>query len=409
MTTANTHKLFYGTSTKQGLIGALDIPEGLNDVLSDSRSTVRKHINDGLANWQTYTEDNILFRYSVLNQFSHQLTLRAKFKTQGSYQYKTLNDPAYKPPQEVDLDDGLFLPISFLEEEGKHSPKIMSEGFFTLIENILEPLCKEKKWELIKSKDSCIRIDLKCGAHLDIPLYAIPDDSYEALVESRKQAAFNDGFINDLNHGFALDEQIYKEIDFNGIRLAHRKDGWMESDPRKMEDWFEQQVKIHGEQLRRVCRYLKGWRDFNWIDSEQCKLSSITLMQCAVMAYTDLKSRVSEDRDDIALLEVTKKLPDYFLGKVSNPVVEGKFLNDNWTKEMQADYVEKARSLRFSLNSVLNEDMSEEEIIQKLRAKFGKKMPDDETLIVSESDFSAVEAYEPATMPQPHVKREISG
>jgi hypothetical protein len=61
--------------------------------------------------------------------------------------------------------------------------------------------------------------------------------------------------------------------------LAHRDEGWKPSDPRKLEEWFRAAVRQHGEQLRRVCRYLKNWRDNRW---EGCRLSSIALMACTV-------------------------------------------------------------------------------------------------------------------------------
>ena len=48
-----------------------------------------------------------------------------KFITQGSFAYHTVNAPAYPPGQQADLDDGVYVPLSFCEESG--SPEIVSE------------------------------------------------------------------------------------------------------------------------------------------------------------------------------------------------------------------------------------------------------------------------------------------
>ena len=38
-----------------------------------------------------------------------------KFYIQGSWAYKTLNRPCQTPPQQSDVDDGVYLPLSIIE------------------------------------------------------------------------------------------------------------------------------------------------------------------------------------------------------------------------------------------------------------------------------------------------------
>ena len=45
------------------------------------------------------------------------------------------------------------------------------------------------------------------------------------------------------------------------VRLAHKLLGWIDSDPRPIKEWIERQVLLKSDQLRRVIRYLKAWRD----------------------------------------------------------------------------------------------------------------------------------------------------
>jgi hypothetical protein len=41
-------------------------------------------------------------------------TVRPRFFTQGCFAYRTINDPAWTPPQQMDLDDGTYLPMTFV-------------------------------------------------------------------------------------------------------------------------------------------------------------------------------------------------------------------------------------------------------------------------------------------------------
>jgi hypothetical protein len=44
-----------------------------------------------------------------------QAQVSPRFFTQGSYAYKTINRPAFPPRQQKDLDDGLYLPLTFVK------------------------------------------------------------------------------------------------------------------------------------------------------------------------------------------------------------------------------------------------------------------------------------------------------
>ena len=96
---------------------------------------------------------------------------------------------------------------------------------------------------------------------------------------------------------FELADEIYKGLLEKRIMLAHRDSGWIESDPREIENWFFGAIADHGEAVRRVCRYLKGWRDFQWMRNGP---SSITLMACVVAVYDELNGTLPENRDDLA-------------------------------------------------------------------------------------------------------------
>jgi hypothetical protein len=104
-----------------------------------------------------------------------------KFRTQGSWRYKTCVQPAFNPPQEIDWDFGVYLPVSVWEETGP--PRPMAKLYFQLVEHLLTDLCKSKGWTLFSGKETCIRIQLDASAHIDVPLYAASEKEFEKVVE----------------------------------------------------------------------------------------------------------------------------------------------------------------------------------------------------------------------------------
>ena len=79
-----------------------------------------------------------------------------RFFTQGSSAYKTLNAPA-KPPQQADIDDGCYLPLSYLSQTKR--PSVAVGVFFDVAEKALTPLCNERGWGLSR-KPTCLRVQI---------------------------------------------------------------------------------------------------------------------------------------------------------------------------------------------------------------------------------------------------------
>lgn len=167
-----------------------------------------------------------------------------RFFTQGSWAYKTLNGPS-RPPQQADIDDGCYLPLSFLAQTKR--PKVAANVFFRVVLKALEPLAEERGWE-VTTKPTCVRIGLWETAHLDIPLYTIPDDEFETLAKAELTARYLDS-INE-----EVENDLWDKLPTEKVMLAHRDDGWIHSDPRPIKDWFVNQVGVQGPQFRRACQ-----------------------------------------------------------------------------------------------------------------------------------------------------------
>ena len=74
------------------------------------------------------------------------------------------------------------------------------------------------------NKMTCVRVSYKKGYHVDLPSY----------IKDR----------------------------FGHIYLAHTRDGWVPSDPVEFTNWFNDCVNNDGEQVRRIVKYVKAWKDY---------------------------------------------------------------------------------------------------------------------------------------------------
>ncbi|WP_010212558.1 CBASS cGAMP synthase [Pseudomonas sp. R81] len=261
-----------------------------------------------------------------------------RFYIQGSRAYKTLNSPCTTPPQQSDIDDGVYLPLSVMREES--SPKLAITLFFDAVIDVLRPICAQRGWHT-EPKDTCVRVTISRSAHIDLPLYVIPDTLFQlikASMESRGHAVF-DSAINS-------ERDSWKTLPSDKILLADRKQGWRKSDPMAMKNWFKRECQEKGDQLIRVVRYLKAFRDKQWKDKGP---SSILLMAaaCPLFEYFD-------KRDDRALLNVVKGIPDALRNGVASPIDARASLTAHMPKEAIADAVEFFQEFARYLEGAIN-------------------------------------------------------
>jgi hypothetical protein len=380
--TLNAHQVFFGATSESGFRDNITIQKSKLDLLREAREAIRQTLRQAVPTWGNFIGNTALFDSVLLKSQLTPSIIRPKFRLQGSMAYHTLNSPAQTPPQEIDCDDGMFLPVSFLEQGGSTRPSVISSGLFSLVEESLKPLCAARSWVLnpSKPKPSCVRVQIDKNSHVDIALYAIPDSDFQALAES---AAFDSVFKADSQHDdIELSDFAYKRLPQDHILLAHREEGWKPSDPRKLEDWFNGSVERYGQQLRRVCRYIKAWRDFEW---GSCRLSSIALMHCAVSAFQAIETKSIQNRDDLALSKVADLLPGLLSQSIPNPVVPGQMLDEGWSVQERNEFVEKATQFSQRVSLALNNSDDAMELLQRLSSTLGDRIPRNTNLVKDES------------------------
>lgn len=345
----NLSPLFYTTDEDETCLHAeLDLRLGDRAYIATAKTDVRNCLRTGIPHVlksKGYTED----------------APAPRFFTQGSWAYKTLNAPA-QDPQQADVDDGCYLPMSFVSQTTR--PSVAATVFFSVAEEALRPLVKERGWRLITDKATCIRIEIASFAHIDIPLYAIPDGEFTTLA---KAAVQNYGYL-DLEEAVRKAERdAWTALPRNSVLLAHRECDWMESDPRPVKEWFLAEVLARGEQLRRVVRYLKAFRDWKWPAGGP---TSILLMAAAAPLFEK-----RDRRDDMALLDVVAALPAKLRGGVNNPVDE----NESLTKRLGKERVEEAAKAFEAFEGVLRGALAagnEAQACSWMMGQFGPRFPD---------------------------------
>lgn len=404
--TLNVHRLLRGTATRPGYLNALNISDKQDLALRAARDEVRRTLRLGLPEWDDLVIAKGLIELPHILSAKQLPPLRPKFRMQGSFVYSTVNNPAHMPPQEVDLDDGVFLPTSYISGDGKLRPMLSARGYFRIVESILNPLCERKGWSLDSTKSTCVRICLDGGAHIDLPLYAIPDVEFALLAEASARAQLAKGARRNAEDEIIFSEEIYKSLREDQIMLAYRDGRWVESDPRKIERWFLDAVSEHGEVLRRASRYLKGWRDHQWLTGGP---SSLSLMACAVVALDEIDGELPDNRDDITMLAISERLPSMFSGQIPNPVLPEQFLDQGWTEADRQLHRARAADLQSAFNTVLNSTYNKSIAIARLMGVLGERLPGDELLIGIETAEQQVQAYEPAKVVPPVVPRTTSG
>ncbi|EGT0640430.1 hypothetical protein JAF85_003160 [Citrobacter werkmanii] len=329
----------YYTNRSDGLVGKLLLSEQEKEKLKSLRQMVRIRIRDVFEEAKSIAKDvkkcaltvestklklgNTRLKYlsdddqkevakliyemddETLDEF---INLRPRFWTQGSFQYDTLNRP-FHYGQEMDIDDGTYLPMPIFENE----PKIGHTLLLLLVDSSLKSLEAENAGWVFEKKRTCGRIKIpKEKTHIDIPMYAIPKEQFLKKEEAISEA------VNMRKSMFTMDSadsEDYK-VDSEYVNLALREGlpKWFNSDPKIVEDWFNDSCKRIGRHLRKICRFMKAWRDAQW---DVGGPSSICLMTATV----NILDRLPHDKDDLGktMRLVAENLPDEFSRGVESP------------------------------------------------------------------------------------------
>lgn len=269
--------------------------------------------------------------------------------------------------------------------------------FFTAAEEALTPLVKEKQWGLVTDKPTCIRIIISKYAHIDIPLYAIPDKEFVMLAKASMDRYGYDSLTEAVKKA---ERDAWTALPADEVLLAHREYNWMRSDPRPVKEWFLGEVEAKGEQFRRVIRYLKAYRDWRWLSGGP---ASILLMAAAAPLFEK-----RDRRDDLALLDVVTKLPGKLRAGVNNPVDESESLTERLGKAGVEEAAKAFEEFEKMLRGATNASSPSQACIW-MQGEFGPRFPNEPDRIKLVSVAATITAAPATAGPSEFVGRTKAG
>ena len=266
-------------------------------------------------------------RTKIGNKFEEKGRKKPQHCTQGSYAMRTAIMPI--GDDEFDLDNGVYLKGYSIEQDEWPS----TQTVHTWVKDAVDGHTSNSPID----KNTCVRVVYEDKYHIDLPIYIMGKNS-----------------------------------DGNSIAyLAHKSKGWIESDPKAFTSWFQEFVNDNGQQIRRMVKYLKSWKDYKSID---IKGMAITILVCNNFSVT-------ENRDDISLLDTVTNIIDslddsFHCYKPVTPTDENLFADISETSKNSI--LNGLNNLKRKLDVAINEKNNEKEATDILRKVFGDRFPDGE-------------------------------
>lgn len=210
------NKLLYLSTDRQVFSDEIEPTPDQRKELAQAKNDIRDHLRPRIA-------------AATVALLGMPRQVEPRFRTQGSWSYKTCVQPPCMPPQEMDWDFGVYLPVEVWEEKGP--PHVMAKAYFELVEGLLKDLCKEKNWTLLPGKATCIRIKIASWGHIDVPLYAAPAEQFsqikEAVAKSWSSSVHDSVALDESVEFGELPQQVWEDLDC--VMLATRSGEWIGS------------------------------------------------------------------------------------------------------------------------------------------------------------------------------------
>ncbi|WP_257009797.1 cyclic GMP-AMP synthase DncV-like nucleotidyltransferase [Evansella halocellulosilytica] len=264
-------------------------------------------------------------RTKIQNYFETNLKVsKPKFWGQGSYMMNTTIKPI---EGEYDIDDGVYLIHLAGKNEGEWP---LASTVHNWIVNAVEDHTSTPPI----NKNTCVRIVYKDDYHIDFPIYVKGDDAEHP-------------------------------------KLAHKTNGWIDSDPKALTNWFHSEVTEKGSQLKRMVRYFKAWKDNKKGDNKFPSGMVFTILAANyfVEGYVD--------DDDSAFIALAKEIYDALSDSFSlkRPVFPDEELLDDWSETAKNNFLSKLSTLITNGQKALEkEEISDS--VDIWRKVFGERFPE---------------------------------
>jgi len=269
---------------------------------------------------------------------------------QGSYDLSTGVEPL--AGEDYDIDVGIIFNI--LKDD--NNPVEVKE----LVHKILDAVYQRK----VEIKRPCVRVQYhKQGEkhfHIDLAIYAYGKD-----IWGRKN------------------DTLYIAKGFPGS--SQDKKTWENSEPFKLKELLKSKIPDNSdrEQFRRVIRYLKRWKDYNFSVIGTERPTGIALTACCYHLFSVQKdynhyTRTNQYNDLRALLNVVNGIANTFgwgnIISVKLPVIPNNDLFEKLSDKQMLNFKTKLNDFKTILTNATN-DVQVTTACMRLRGAFGGDFP----------------------------------
>lgn len=284
-------------------------------------------------------------RNKITSEFNLKNRSTPKFCTQGSFIMGTTIVPA--EGEEYDLDNGVYIKGYSDDMSTWPSTQNIHKWITDAVDGHTDTPALDK--------NTCVRVIYKADYHIDLPSY---------IIRNEVQA---------------------DETEITVAYLAHKANGWVVSDPRAFTRWFKEKIKENDEQLRRVVKYLKGWKEYKGID-----LKGIVI---TILVGNHFEGEVN--RDDIALLNTVTNIideieDDFVCYKPVTPMDEDLF--DGTSETKKSTIINGLNMLKKKLDKAINEIKNEKDAASELIKILGDSFPEGEDIVRDNMEYAITAA-----------------
>ena len=191
--------------------------------------------------------------------------VKPKYSAQGSFMMNTIVNPL--PNEETDDDGNTKKLYPYDLDDGVYFiDKLDNRKSESTYHNWIYDAVKDHTSKGAEKKNTCVRVLYADGHNIDLPIY-------------------------------------FKEKEEDGEstipQLAHKSKNYIDSDPKEFYRWFNDKAN---DQLKRIVRYLKAWRD------KQNKSYSTKLPSGLVFTILATNNYCEDERDDIAFRDTLEAI-----------------------------------------------------------------------------------------------------
>ncbi|NRA79801.1 MAG: hypothetical protein HRU18_16465 [Pseudoalteromonas sp.] len=347
-----------GLTGKEYYLDNLRISDEIRSKLVSLRDDARSGI---LEAWsyakEQVKQDKDLYERVPLSKLEQLIKLKPRFKMQGSYVYGTIVEPAHNS-QDIDLDDGMYIPMSVVQLDDK----TMSAAMFEVVDKVLKTMANANGWKQIPKK-TCSRLQTNEGIHLDIPCYAIPDEDFNRL-------RLFESLLVESNS--AQDS----ELKIHTVNLALRNGEWLESNPEHIKEWVSRTKKLHPN-FQDIVMIVKGLRDHNYTSGGPSSISLMVAIE-KIMSSSPKLGDLTEE-----LYNVVQKLSSVISNELKHPHPgSAHLIIHSPTEPEKQDLRLKFDRFAMYFKQALVTSLTERETMDILINLFGFRMPNDQTRVI---------------------------